>query len=63
MIDDFTLRDLQHQLVAIDVLFLEIFSLPRTRMYAIKDRVINVPLTCDDIVSTTNTLPRGKSDS
>ena len=57
------LTDLEHQLVAKDLLFLKVFSLPRTRMYAVKDRVINVPLTNDDIVATTNILPRSTADN
>ena len=57
------LTDLEHQLVAKNFLFLKVFSLPRTRMYAVNDRVINVPLTNDDIVATTNILPRSTADN
>ena len=57
------LSDFEMQLIAKDLLFTKIFSLPKCRMPAIKDKVINVPLTHSDIRRTTTLLPRNLDES
>ena len=57
------LSDFEMQLIAKDLLFMKIFSLPKSRMPAIKDKVINVPLTHLDIQRTTTLLPRNFDES
>ena len=57
------LSDFEMQLIAKDLLFMKIFSLPKSRMPAIKDKVINVPLTHLDIRRTTTLLPRNFDES
>ena len=56
------LTDLEEQLIALNMLFLKIFKLPKG-MVAVKDRVINVPLEAEDIAKTVTALPRKFEDS
>ena len=57
------LADLEQQLIARSLLFLKIKKLPKTRMRANVDRVINVPVECDDIAVTLKKLPRHPDDA
>ena len=57
------LTELEQQLIAKNLLFMKIKKLPRSRMGAIIDRVINVPLQDDDIEKTAASLPRTLDDS
>jgi hypothetical protein len=52
------LTDLENQMIAKDLLFIKIKLLPKSRMGAIVDRVIMVPLGDEDIEKTINCLPR-----
>ena len=61
--DQLKLSDFEMQLIAKDLLFMKVFSLPKSRMPAIRDKVINVPLTNVDIDRTTKLLPRSVDDS
>ena len=55
------LNDLETCLVAKKILFMKIFKLPKSRMHAVTDKVVNIPILDDDILKTFNsvhTLPR-----
>ncbi len=56
--NELRLTELEQQLIAKRLLFLKIHLLPRSRMPAMKDRVINVPLEDHDIIQTIDSLPR-----
>ena len=61
--EEFNLSDFEMQLIAKDLLFMKIFKLPKSRMPATKDKIINVPLTNSDIQRTANLLPRSLDES
>ena len=61
--EELKLSDFEMQLIAKDLLFMKIFNLPKSRMPAVKDKVINVPLTHTDLEITTKILPRNLDDS
>ena len=48
----------ENQLIAKNLLFMKLKKLPRSRMGCMVDRVINVPLTDEQIVASVQTLPR-----
>ena len=52
------LKNLEKQLIKKDLPFLKIRELPKTRMDAVNDRIINVPISDDDVVRNVTTLPR-----
>ena len=52
------LSELENSLIALDLLFMKVYQLPRSRMSAIKDQVVNIPLTDLDIKSNLSLLPR-----
>ena len=54
------LSDLEKQLI---VIFIKVRQLPKTRMAAMIDRVINVPITDDNIAKRVNSLPRTEKNS
>ena len=51
---ELVLTEFGQQLKAKNILFMKIVQLPKSRMSAIKDKVINVPLTDTDLQTTTN---------
>ena len=61
--EELNLSDFEMQLIAKDLLFMKIFKLPKSRMPALKDKVINVPLTSIDLQTTAQVLPRSLDDS
>ena len=59
------LSDLENTLIARNILFMKIFKMPRSRWSAVKDRIINVPITDNDISQTMSRLtkfPRSMGD-
>ena len=60
--DCLRITNLERQLICRDLTFLKVRQLPKTRMSAINDRVINVPIDDDDIIKTVSDLPRTKKD-
>ena len=52
------LTDLEQQLIAKVLLFMKVVTLPKSRLPAITNRVINVPLHDSDIQKTISMLPR-----
>ncbi len=57
------LTKVEEQMIAKTLLFMKIKQLPRSRMDAIVDRVIDVPLEDADVETTVNSLPRLPSES
>ena len=57
------LTDLEKQLIVKDLIFIKVRQLPKTRMDAINDRVVNVPIEDDDIIKQVNSLPRTEKNS
>ena len=63
--DELLLKDLEQQLIARSLLFMKVKKLPTTRMKALKDKVISVPLEEDDISKNISkiALPRHPDDA
>ena len=60
------LNELENTLIAKNIIFLKLFCLPVSRWSAITDRVINVPITDNDLektLSSFSSLPRKLSDA
>ena len=60
------LNDLEATLVSKRILFLKIFHLPKSRWSAVKDKVVNVPISDDALLNTLNdlsSLPRKPEDA
>ena len=57
------LKELEQQTIAKTLLFMKIRRLPKWRMKAIYNRVINVPLNDDDVATTITKLPRTPDDA
>jgi hypothetical protein len=57
------LTELENQMVAMSIPFMKIKCLPRSRMLANIDRIINVPLQDEDVAKTVNNLPRLPSNA
>ena len=57
------MSDIEQVLISKDILFIKLWKLPKSRMTAITDRVVNVPITDDDIIRTVSQLPRLPSDA
>ena len=60
---DLNLPDFELHLIAKELLFMKVFKLPKSRMPALKDKVMNVPLTSIDLQTTAQVLPRSLNDS
>ena len=52
------LTELESNLIARTILFQKIYQLPKSRMAACKDRLINIPINEDDVKNTITNLPR-----
>ena len=61
--DCLQLTNLERQLVCKDLVFIKVRELHPTRMEAMNDYVINVPIEDDDIVKTVTSLPRTEKNS
>ena len=57
------LTNLEKQFIVKNLVFMKIRNLPKTRMEALNDRVINIPIQDDNIAKVVNTLPRSESNS
>ena len=56
--EELQLTDLEEQFIARSLIFMKVVKLPKSRMSAVKDRIINVPMTEDDVSKTVSSLPR-----
>ena len=57
------LTSLEKQLIVKSLLFIKVRELPKTRMQAMNDRVINIPIEDGDIIKEATSLPRNKLNS
>ena len=57
------LTDIEKQLIVKNLIFIKVRALPKTRMPAINDRVINVPIEDDDIIKEVTSLPRTEKNN
>ena len=57
------LSNLEKQLIVKNLIFIKIRQLPKTRMDAMNDRVINVPIDDDNIAKRVTSLPRTEENS
>ena len=55
---DEELTELEGSLIAKNLIFLKIYQLPKSRWTALTDKIINVPITNEDINNTVESLPR-----
>ena len=56
--EDLNLTELENNLIAKRLIFQKIYQLPKSRMAACKDQLINIPIASNDIVNTLKSLPR-----
>ena len=52
------LSELENNLIAKTLLFQKIYQLPKSRMAACKDQLINIPISSEDVLTTLEHLPR-----
>ena len=52
------LTELEGSLIAKNLIFQKIYQLPKSRWTALTDKIINVPITNEDILNTVESLPR-----
>ena len=55
---DLELTELENNLIAKRILFQKIFQLPKSRMAACKDRLINIPINSEVVQNTLENIPR-----
>ena len=61
--EELKLKDLEQQLIARSLLFMKVKKLPTTRMKAMVDKVISVPIEEDVVSKTISALPRHPDDA
>ena len=49
---DTKLSEIENNLIAQNIIFQKIFLLPKSRMSAVKDRLVNVPVAPADVINT-----------
>ena len=57
------LSELEQQLISLNLIFQKIVLLPKSRMSAMRDKTVSVPLSPADITETLTKLPRTPSDA
>ena len=55
---DTKLTEVENNLIAQNIIFQKIFLLPKSRMSAVKDRLVNVPVGASDVLNTIKSIPR-----
>ena len=61
--NDLNLTELENNLIAKKILFQKVFKLPKTRMAAVKDKLVNIPLNDEDVINTIKNLPRTPTEA
>ena len=56
--NDVELGELENNLIAKVIPFQKVFKLPKSRMAAVKDKIVNIPVQENDILSTFEALPK-----
>ena len=57
------LSELEQQLISLNILFQKIVLLPKSRMNALKDKIVSVPINPSDVMETLTKLPRTPTDA
>ena len=57
------LKDLEQQLIALNLIFQKIVLLPKSRMNALRDKTVSVPVNPSDVTQTLTKLPRTPADA
>ena len=57
------LTELENCMIARNLIFMKVFKLPKSRMAAVKDRIVNVPINEEDIKKTLMSLPRTPTEA
>jgi hypothetical protein len=60
---DLNLGELENNLIAKVILFQKVFKLPKSRMAAVKDKIVNIPINDIDITKTMQCMPRTPSEA
>ena len=55
---DTKLTEVENNLIAQNIIFQKIFLLPKSRMSAVKDKLVNVPIGASDVLNTIKSIPR-----
>jgi hypothetical protein len=61
--ENLNLTELENNLIAQRILFQKIFQLPKSRMAACKDKLINIPISEQDVLNTVQSLPRTPNEA
>ena len=57
------LTEVEHSLIALNLIFQKIYQLPKSRWAAMKDKTINIPVYECDVLQTVESLPRTPSEA
>ena len=55
---DLNLTELESNMISRRIMFQKIYQLPKSRMAACKDHLINIPIASEDVLNTLQNLPR-----
>ena len=61
--DDLKLTELENNIIARIILFQKIFQLPKSRMAACKDKLINIPISEQDVLNSVQNMPRTPNEA
>ena len=61
--ENLDLTQLENNLIAKKILFQKVFKLPKSRMAAVKDKIVNIPIGDEDVLNTVQALPRTPSEA
>ena len=61
--ENLELTQLENNLIAKKILFQKVFKLPKSRMAAVKDKIVNIPIGDEDVLNTVQALPRTPSEA
>ena len=59
--DDVKLTDLENNLIARKILFQKIYRLPKSRIGAVKDKIVNIPISEEDVDNTLTFIAENSS--
>ena len=61
--EDICLTELENNLIAQNLIFQKVFQLPKSRWSATKDKLVNIPISKNDVINTLTNLPRTPSEA
>ena len=57
------LTEIENNLIAQRILFQKVYQLPKSRIAACKDKLINIPISPEDVINSVSRLPRTPSEA